>query len=173
VRTPLRYGLAVAIATLLLAAGCGGDQTATTTTQPFLPPSTPAAAPTTLTPASTAPAGPAVADAGGWHLAVTAPTVGATIGPTFNLCYELAGPGQGNLAFDLNLVFTATGTPATSDHVNATLGRGSALVDVGHPDPRQYNLIVQTSLNGQPIDKLTVTIGVLFSATAPPPAACP
>ena len=176
VRSALRYGVAVAAATLLLGGACSGDGSGPTTTEAGVSstapaPTTTVAASVTTSLASTVPVGPAVAEAGGWRLVITAPTLGATIGPSFNLCYEVTGPAQADVAFDVDLTSAVTGTPATSDHVNAALGRGSALVDVGQADPRAYNLTVQALVNGQAVDGLAVRIAVLFGSAEP--AGCP
>ena len=173
-----RRRMALTGVALLLAGGCSDDGAPTiagaggptssapaTTTTVAPPVTTTAPTPTTM------PAGPAAAEAGGWRLAVTAPTRNGTIGPALDLCYEATGPAPADLAFEVSLIFAATRTVASTVRVDATAGRGSARVNLGTPEPRRYDFTVQAIVNGRPVDGLAVTFGVLFGAA--PPAGCP
>ena len=177
-RKALRTGLALAGVTLLLAGGCSNNKnTSTTLGAPAASSSAPSAtttitpSPTSSPPTSAAPAKPAVAEAGGWRLVITSPTSGATIGPDVDLCYELTGPAQGDIAFDVALVIAATGTTTSFLRVGAAVGPGSARINFGSPDPRFYDMTVQAIVNGQRGDKLALRLGVRFAAA--PPAGCP
>ena len=177
-RSVLRHGLALAGVTLLLAGGCSSDDSPSTTaatgassTSGAPATTTAALATTSAPPTSAAPAAPAVAEAGGWRLVVTAPTRGATIGPAVDLCYALTGPAQGNVALDVAFVQTQTETVASSSRVAASVGTGSVRISPGTLDPRFYDMTVQGVVNGQPVDRLLVRFGVRFGTTAP--AGCP
>jgi hypothetical protein len=174
--------MAIAGVVLLLAGGCSDDDDASTTTAAGAPTSSSPAAtsttaratttsPTTVPP-TTVPAGPAVAEAGGWRIAIAAPTRNAKIGPELDLCYEVTGTArEAAIAFELSLIVTQTRTVAATVRVDAAVGRGSARVSLGTPQPRFYDLTVQGLVNGQPINGLVVTFGVDFGAA--PPAGCP
>ena len=180
-RNVVRHGLALVVVALVLA-GCSDNNDASTTaagapstTVPA--PTTTVARPTTTAPSTavttTVPAGPAVAEAGGWRIAITAPTAGATIGPEVDVCYEVSGPSpDAKLSLEVTLVFPATGTVASRVPVDATLGRGSARVNLGTPDPRRYDLFVEGIVNGQRVNGLLVPVRGVNFATAPP-AGCP
>ena len=174
-RSALRIGLLLVGATLLLAPGCSNDAStsggAVASSSSVPGPTTTVAPSTTSPPTSTAPAKPAVAEAGGWRLVITAPTNGATIGPDVDLCYEVTGPTQADIAFDVALVIAATGTTTSFLRVDATVGSGSARIGLGSPDPRFYDMTVQAIVNGQPIDKLAVRFGVRFGSALP--TGCP
>ena len=171
--------MAIACMVLVIAGGCSDtDDTSTTTAAGAPTSSAPAAtsttvrATTTISPATTVPAGPAVAEAGGWRIAISAPTRGAKIGPELDLCYEVTGTARESaIAFELSLVVTQTRSIAATARVDAAVGRGSARVSLGSPQPRFYDLTVQGVVNGQPLNGLSTTIGVDFGSA--PPAGCP
>lgn len=179
VRSVLRYGLALASVTLLLAGGCSNSDSPTATGAGGPTSSSPASTttvaraatttPTTALPPTTAPAGPAVAEAGGVRMAITAPTALATVGSAFDLCYEVTGTApDATVGFEVSLVLAATGTVASKLRVDAAAGRGSARVNLGTPDPRRYDMPVQAIVNGQPVDGLSVVIrGVVFGVASP------
>lgn len=171
--------MAIAGLTLLLAGGCSDDASTTaagapTSTAPAVTTTTArvtTTAPTTVPP-TTLPAGPAVAEAGGWRIAITAPTRNAKIGPEVDLCYEVTGTArEAAIALEVSLIVTQTRTVAATMRVDAAVGRGSARVSLGTPQPRFYDLTVQGVVNGQPLTGLAVTFGVDFGAA--PPAGCP
>jgi hypothetical protein len=181
VLTVVRHGLALAGVTLLLVSGCSDDDGATTTTGAGVPSSSssslPAATTTvalsaTTSPTTTAPTAPAVAEAGGWRIVITAPTALATIGPALDLCYEATGTArEADIAFEVGLVLAATGTVVSRVRVDATVGRGSARVNLGTPEARRYDMPVQAIVNGQRLDGLAVVIrGVVIGSA--PPAGC-
>ena len=169
--------MAIACMTLLLAGACSDSDDASTTTAAGAPTSsTPAATSTTArattTSPTTLPVGPAVAEAGGWRIAISAPTRGAKIGPELDLCYEVTGTARESaVAFEVSLIVTQTRTVAATVRVDAAVGRGSARLNLGSPQPRFYDMTVQGLVNGQPLDGLSVTIGVDFGSA--PPAGCP
>jgi hypothetical protein len=177
--SPFWLRLALAGVTLLLGGACSSDDTPSTTAQAVgsssssapAPTTTVAVAPTTTTPATTVPAAPAVAEAGGWRLVVTAPTHLATVGPVVDVCYTLTGPSPGDVALDVGLWSSATNSPVSNSRVPATVGSGSARVEIGSPDPRFYDMTVQALANGQPIDRLVVKFGVRTGSA--PPTGCP
>jgi hypothetical protein len=148
-------------------AGSGAPASAAPAVTTTAAPST--TSPTTALPPTTVPARPAVAEAGGWRIVVTAPTDLATIGPAFDLCYEATGtaPG-GSIAFEVALVLAATGTTASTVRVDATVGRGSARVNLGTPEPRRYDMTVRAIVDGQRLDGLSVTIRGVVVGLAPP-----
>jgi hypothetical protein len=75
------------------------------------------------------------------------------------------------LAGGCSNVFAATGTVGSTVRVDATVGRGSARVNLGSPDPRRYDMTVQTMVNGTRVDGLAVIIrGVVIGSA--PPAGC-
>lgn len=173
--------LAIAGVTLLLAGGCSDGDGASTTAAGAPTTSSPGATSTTVRATTTAPttvppttvaAGPAVAEAGGWRIAISAPTRGAKIGPEVDLCYEVTGTArEAAVALEVSLIVTQTRTIASTVRVDAGVGRGSARVNLGTPQPRFYDLTVQGLVNGQPVNGLVVTVGVDFGAA--PPAGCP
>jgi hypothetical protein len=174
--------MAIAAVTLLLAGGCSDDDDASTTTAAGAPTSAaPAATSTTVratttspttVPVATVPAGPAVAEAAGWRMVITAPTRNAKIGPELDLCYEVTGTARESaIAFEVSLIVTQTRTVAATLRVDAAVGRGSARVSLGTPQPRFYDMTVQGLVNGQPLNGLAVTFGVDFGVA--PPAGCP
>lgn len=178
-----RHRLALAGVMLLLAGGCSDGDGATTTaagpstSSPALTTTVARPATTsstsTLAPPTTAPAGPAVAEAGGWRLVITAPTALAAIGPAVDLCYEVTGPvREAAIAFEVGLVLAATATPQAAVRVEGSVGRGSFRVNLGTPQARRYDMPVQAFVNGQRLYGLAVVIrGVDFGAAAP--AGCP
>jgi hypothetical protein len=176
-RSFVRRGLAVAGVTLALASGCSNSDDGSTTAAVGAPSSSssPAAAPaTTLAPSpttappTTVPAGPAVAEAGGWRISISAPTAQATIGPTFDLCYEVTGSvREAKIAFEVSLVLAATGTLQSKVTADAAVGRGSARLNLGTPDPRRYDMRIQALVDGQAVQGLAVAFGVLIGAPAP------
>lgn len=165
--------------TLAIAGGCtDGDNTSATTAAGAPTSAAPAATSTTVpattitSPPTTVHAGPAVAEAGGWRIAISAPTRGAKIGPELDLCYEVTGTArEAAIAFELALIVTQTRSVATTVRVDAAVGRGSARVSLGTPQPRFYDLTVQGVVNGQPVTGLSTTFGVDFGSA--PPAGCP
>jgi hypothetical protein len=148
------------------ATNAGGPSTTVTVA---LPPTTSSS----TVPPTTVPAGPAVAEAGGVRIVITAPTALATIGPSFDLCYEVTGTApSAQIAFEVSLVFVATGTLASRFTVDASAGRGSARVNLGTPEPRRYDMPIQALVNGQPVSALAVIVrGVNIASAAP--AGCP
>lgn len=176
-----RHALALAGVALLLTGACSDGGGTTTATEPGGPTSSSSAATTTVVrsstttalPPTTTPAGPVVAEAGGWRLAVTAPAALATVGSAFDLCYEVTGPApEASIAFEITLVIAATGTVASKLQVDAGVGRGSARVNLGTPDSRRYDMPVQVIVNGQVVAGLVAVVrGVVFG-TAPPPTGC-
>jgi hypothetical protein len=176
-----RHALAIAGVVLLLAGGCSDDDAPTTTAAGGPTSSAPGATSTTVratttspttVPPTTLPAGPTVAEAGGWRMAITAPTRNAKIGPELDLCYEVTGTARESaIAFEVSLIVTQTRTVAATVRVDAAVGRGSARVSLGTPQPRFYDMTVQGLVNGQPLNGLLVTVGVDFGVA--PPAGCP
>jgi hypothetical protein len=174
-------GVALAGVAVLLAAGCSGSGSESTSTAAGSTSTSPttnvvlASATTTATtaPPVTLPAGPTVAEAGGWRMVISAPTALATIGPSVDLCYEVTGPAaDAKITFEVDLVFSVTGSVVSIVRPDGSVGRGSARLNLGNPDARRYDLTVQGIVNGQPVTGLAVTIrSVLFGAATP--AGCP
>lgn len=106
-------------------------------------------------------------------MVITAPTAVATIGPAFDLCYEVTGPApDAKIAFEVDLVFSVTGSVVSIVRPDGSVGRGSARLNMGNPDARRYDLTVQGIVNGQPVNGLAVTVkSVLYGAA--PPIGCP
>jgi len=118
------------------------------------------------------PAGPATVEAGGWKMVISAPTNGATIGPALDVCYEVTGAvREATVELELSLVTAATGTVASTARVSAAVGKGSARVNLGTPQPRRYDMTIDGIVNGQRVAGLTIRLGVDFEAAQP--AGCP
>jgi hypothetical protein len=81
-------------------------------------------------------------------MVMTAPTALASIGPAFDLCYEVTGAApDAKIAFDVSLVLVATGSVQSQLRVDAAVGRGSVRVNLGTPEPRRYDMPVQAVVN--------------------------
>jgi hypothetical protein len=188
----MRHAAAVLGAVLLLATGCsdGGGERGTagapTTEAPStsVPSTTVAALPTTALPvtssvATTRPGsvattpttattvaatgGPAVAEAGGWRLVISAPLARSTIPPAAVLCYEATGTSR-----EPDLVLEVTALPAgTVARVPVPVGRGTARVDLSAAGVGARDLRVELVPNGQRIAGLSVTIPVTIAAGSP------
>ncbi len=131
----------------------------------------PPTGPTTSTlaqPVETVPAAPTAAEAGGWRLAVTAPTAGATIGASPVLCYSVAGTSREPVVvFEVSVLTPGTTTGGSPIRVDGSVGRGSVEVGLGDVADGRYDLRVQLVANGAPVEGVVVTIPmVIISATA-------
>jgi len=104
-------------------------------------------------------------------MAIAAPTRNAKIGAETDLCYEVTGPvRESAVAFEVSLIVTQTRTVAATVRVDGAVGRGSARLSLGTPQPRFYDMTIQGLVNGQPLNGLLVTVGVDFGVA--PPAGC-
>lgn len=124
---------------------------------------------TTPTPASSATgpgttatsgaAGPAVATAAGWRLAVTQPVSGGTIGTSAELCYEVTGNSrEPEVLLEVAVLGPGGATAAGPFAVEGAVGRGTARVTLTGATPGRYDLRVQLVINGERFDGGAVTI---------------
>jgi hypothetical protein len=105
-------------------------------------------------------------------MVISAPTNGATIGPALDVCYEVTGAvREATVELEVNLITAATGTIASTVRFPASVGRGSARVNLGSPQPRRYDMTIDGIVNGQRVAGLTVRLGIDFAAAQP--AGCP
>ncbi|MEA2900605.1 MAG: hypothetical protein QOH36_492 [Actinomycetota bacterium] len=188
-----RHGIVWLAAALLLGPGCSSGDGATTTlastTSGPAPsgPETPttSADPTATTlPESVAPdnvtdpppasgpgatlVAPPAAQAGGWRLVLTHPTAGSSVGRVALLCYEVTGPsGEPDIGLEVAL---GGGAPI---QVGASVGRGSADVDLGTTGYDPQDLHVQLIVDGQRLAGAAVTIPEVLVVPAAVDPDCP
>lgn len=172
----------------ILAVGCSGDDK--TAGPPEPPPSESSVpggtssptvatvpAPTVTTPpagpSAPVPPGPTVAESGGWRLAVTRPTAGATIGRVAVLCYEVSGTSREPVvALEVTLFPPGSTTGANPVRIEGSVGRGSVRVDLAGAPTGRYDLGIQLIVNGERLENMVVRIPMVTLAAGAAAIAC-
>ena len=131
------------------------------TTTSTVPPST-----RTSTPPPPA-ALPLVAESDGWRLVLISPSVGATVGSSVRLCYELSGGTREPVAALIVTLRRSGSKPLGPMTVDASIGRGSARVDFPDVHPGAASLEVQLRADGRPLDGVRIEVPVVIGLDAP------
>ena len=121
-----------------------------------------------VTPAS----GPAVVEAGGFRLVISAPKAGSAIDAVTTLCYEVTASGrEPEIALDVALLGPDGDVQAGPNRVQVPPGRGAAEVRLSGAAAGTYDLRVQLLDSETPIDGAALVIpGVTLGTDSEPPA---
>ena len=121
---------------------------------------------TTGTSTPTAPA-PLVAESGGWRLVLTRPSVGARIGRSVRLCYELSGGTREPVVALIATLRRGDSTSLGPTTVDASIGRGSVRVDFAAVPPGAASLEVQLRADGRALDGVRIEVPIEVVSDAP------
>ena len=139
-------------------------------TRPHAPSTTTTVAtpvPSTTGTSTPTPAPPLVAESDGWRLVLTRPSVGATVGSSVRLCYELSGGTREPVAALIVTLRRSGSKPLGPMTVDASIGRGSARVDFPDVHPGAASLEVQLRADGRPLDGVRIEVQVEVVSDAP------
>ena len=110
---------------------------------------------------------PLVAESDGWRLVLISPSVGATVGSSVRLCYELSGGTREPVAALIVTLRRSGSKPLGPMTVDASIGRGSARVDFPDVHPGAASLEVQLRADGRPLDGVRIEVPVVIGLDAP------
>ena len=163
----------IGLSVVVIVAACsssGSGARRSPPTRPHAPSTTTTVA--TLVPSTTGtstptPAPPLVAESDGWRLVLTRPSVGATVGSSVRLCYELSGGTREPVAALIVTLRRSGSKPLGPMTVDASIGRGSARVDFPDVHPGAASLEVQLRADGRPLDGVRIEVPVEVVSNAP------
>ena len=163
----------IGLSVVVIVAACsssGSGARRSPPTRPHAPSTTTTVAtpvPSTTGTSTPTPAPPLVAESDGWRLVLTRPSVGATVGSSVRLCYELSGGTREPVAALIVTLRRSGSKPLGPMTVDASIGRGSARVDFPDVHPGAASLEVQLRADGRPLEGVRVEVPVEVVSDAP------